>query len=56
MTRRLYRGKTADRMAGGLAQHDGHCWGCDKPIFRLVTQVALRRGNWVCIDCAGRGE
>lgn len=49
--RRTYRGKTADRMAGVLAQHDGHCWMCDRPIFRLASQVVLRRGEWVHTTC-----
>lgn len=52
MNRRLYRGKTADRMAGRLAQHDGTCaCGCDQPIFRLVSQVVPRGGGWWLTGC-----
>lgn len=51
VTRRTYRGRTADRMSGVLAQHDGQCWVCDQPIFRLSSQVVLRRGEWVHTTC-----
>jgi len=51
MVRRRYSPRTADHMAGTLAQHDGQCWVCDKPIFRLQSQVVRRRGNWVHVSC-----
>ena len=51
MARRRYSPRTADHMAGTLAQHDGQCWVCDKPIFRLQSQVVRRRGNWVHVSC-----
>lgn len=51
MNRRRYRGKTADRMAGVLAQHDGQCWVCDKPIHRLVSQVIEHHGDWIHTTC-----
>lgn len=54
--RRTYRGKTADRMAGVLAQHDGQCWVCDRPIFRLSSQVVLRRGDWVHTHCVSGAD
>jgi hypothetical protein len=51
--RRRFTGKTADHMAGRLAQFDGTCaCGCDGPIFRLASQVVLRRGEWILTGCA----
>lgn len=52
MTRRRFTGKTADRMAGRLAQFDRTCPKCDQPITRLVSQVVLRRGEWIHTSCA----
>ncbi|MDF1603363.1 hypothetical protein [Nocardioides sp. YIM 152315] len=52
MTRRTYRGKTADHMAGRLAWFDGQCWVCDRPIHQLSSQVVLRRGEWIHTTCA----
>lgn len=51
MTRRQYRAKAADHMAGQLAQFDGQCWTCDRPIIRLQSQVVMRKGNWVHTSC-----
>lgn len=56
MTRRRYSGKTADRMAGVLADFDGQCWVCDKPIRRLSSQVVFRRGSWIHTTCAPGGD
>lgn len=50
--RRRFTGKSADRMAGVLAEFDGQCWVCDKPIFRMVSQVVKRRDDWVHTTCA----
>lgn len=50
--RRRFTGRTAYRMAGQLAQFDGQCWACDKPIFRLVSQVVMRKGSWIHTTCA----
>ena len=51
MTRGRWSMKTADHMAGQLAQHDGQCWECDRPITRHVSQVVMRKGNWVHVQC-----
>lgn len=56
MRRRLYPSKVADRMAGQLADFDSQCWVCDQPIWRLSSQVVLRRGSWIHTSCASGGD
>lgn len=56
MTRRRYSGKTAEHMSGQLAQFDGQCWTCDRPITRLVSQVVMRKGVWVHTSCVPGGD
>lgn len=42
--------------SGILAQFDGFCWKCDRTIVQLESRVALRKGNWICVQCAGADE
>ena len=56
MTRRRFTGTTADHMAGRLAQFDGTCPICDRPITRLASQVVLRKGDWVHTSCVSGGD
>lgn len=53
MTRR--RGRALPP-AGVLAYHDVMCPICDRLIQRHVSQIVMRKGEWVHVGCVNGGD